>query len=140
MRSIPIQLPGMKLFASICGVAALTTAAVNFQILRKFEAMYADLGAELPAITRFLLSTHGALPTALLAASAMVVLVGILRKSNRWMLAGGIACIVMMLGAATVIPFALMVPLSKLLSKDHPPAVPPAVEAGPERADDSIED
>lgn len=130
----------MKLFAAICGLAALTTAVVNFRILRRFDAMYADLGAELPAITRSLLASHGALPTALLAASALVALVGILRKSSQWMVAGGIACIVMMLGAATIIPSALTAPLSKLLSRDHPPAVRPPVEAGPERADDSIED
>ena len=132
------ELPGMKLVASICGVAALMTAAVNFRILRNFEAMYAQLETPLPAITRCLLWSKGALPTGLLAASAVVVLVGILRKSNRWMLAGGIASIVMMLGSATVVPFALMIPLSKLLTQDHPPAVPPVPVT--ERAGDSIAD
>ena len=116
----------MKLFASICGVASLMTAAVNFGILRKFGVVYAGADFELPLATRCILWNGGLLPTALLVASAVAVLAGILRKNNRWMLVGGIAGILMLLGAATIVPAALLVPMGKMLTRGHPPAVPPA--------------
>ena len=108
----------MKLFAVVCGIASLMTAAINHRILVRFDAMYANLAEEpLPAVTRALLWKGGALPTGLLLASSVIVLVGLLRKSNRWMLAGGIAALVFMLGAATIVPAALMTPVGRMIQK-----------------------
>jgi hypothetical protein len=119
----------MKLFATICAVASLMTAAVNFGILRKFGAMYAGAETELPTVTRIVVWSGGALPTGLLVASALAVFAGLARQDKRLMVTGGIAGILMMLAAATVVPAALLIPMGKWLTEGHPPALPAAPSA-----------
>ena len=104
----------MKLFAAICGTAALVTAGVSYYILSRFDAMYDHLETPLPALTRALLWKSGTVPTALLLANAVIVFAGLQRKNNRLMVAGGVSTILLMLGAATVIPSALLLPLEKV--------------------------
>jgi hypothetical protein len=105
----------MKLFAAICGTAGLVTAAVTYLILSKFAARYDHLETPLPALTQVLLWQGGMMPPALLLASAIAVFTGLARKNNRLMVAGGVSTILLMLGAATVVPSALLLPLDNAL-------------------------
>ena len=136
----------MKLFAPICGTAGLMTAAINHRILSLFNASYGELETPLPALTRALLWNDGIVYTGLLLVSALVVFGGLWRKNRQVMLGGGIATLVLILGAATLVPAALMHPLEKLLleinggapakSTTPPTATPTATPA----KDDSIRD
>jgi len=105
----------MKLFAAICATAALVTAAVSYRILSKFATSYSHHETELPALTGALLWKGGLMPPALLLASAAVVFTGLVRKNNALMVTGGVSTILLMLGAATIVPTALMLPLEKAL-------------------------
>jgi hypothetical protein len=129
----------MKLFAAICGTAALVTAALNHRILSRFDAMYGELGTPLPALTRTLLWKGGIVSTGLLIISAIVVFAGLLRKNNRLIWAGGVSAIALMLGAATIVPAALMLPLEKVLHEGDT-GVPRPQPAPTPAKDDSIRD
>jgi len=129
----------MKLFAAICGTAALMTAALNHRILSRFDAIYGHLETPLPTLTRTLLWKGGIVSTGLLIVSAIVVLAGLLRKNNRVILAGGVAAIALMLGAATLVPAALMLPLEKALHEGGTGVTRPKPAPAPAK-DDSIRD
>jgi hypothetical protein len=105
----------MKFFAAMCGTAALVTAAVMYHVLGNFAATYDRAETTLPALTQALLWKGGVVPPALLFASAIIVFAGLLRKNNQVMLTGGIATIVLMFGAATLVPIGVMLPLEKIM-------------------------
>ncbi|MCW1923624.1 hypothetical protein OKA05_13750 [Luteolibacter arcticus] len=127
----------MKLFAAICGTAALVTAAYNHHILSRFAKMYGHLETPLPDLTRALLWKGGMGTTGLFLASAIVVFTGLLRKNNGLMVAGGVSVIVLMLGAATIVPTALIVPVEKVLHDGDTGVARPAPAPVPAK-DDSI--
>ena len=129
----------MKFFAAICGTAALVTAFVNHRTLSVYHARYGELAIPLPTLTRAILWKVGLVPTSLLVASAIVVFAGLLRKNSKVMLAGGIATIVLMLGAATLVPIALMMPLEKILLEGGGGGTRPKPAAAPAEKD-SIRD
>jgi hypothetical protein len=129
----------MKLFAAICGTAALVTAGVNHRILSVYHARYEELAIPQPPLTRAILWKVGLVPTSLMLASAILVFAGLFRKNNQVMLAGGIATIVLMLGAATLVPAALMLPLEKFLMDGGGGVTPPRPAATPAEKD-SIRD
>lgn len=126
----------MKLSASLCGIASLFTGFITYQILRKFAALYGMLGVTLPGYARWMLWGEGILPGALLAASAVIVLIGLLTHRKGWQLAGAVSGILLMAGAATIVPAGIMMPLANLLAEDvtpasaaaNLPALPPAVD------------
>jgi hypothetical protein len=125
----------MKLYAAICGTAALVTAAVVYRILSGFAATYGSLETPLPALTRALLWKGGTVPPALLLASAVVVFAGLARKNNRLMAIGGVSSILLMLGAATVVPTQLLLPLEKVWNQGGSGAVRPKPAPAPVEKD-----
>jgi hypothetical protein len=129
----------MKLFAAICGTAALMTSGVSYYILSRFGSYYEKLGIPLPKLTEALLWNGGVVPPALLLASAIVVFAGLIRKNNPLMIGGGVSTLLLMLGAATVVPTALMLPMEERAHEGETGLMRPSRGPAPEEKD-SIHD
>jgi len=121
----------MKLFAAICGTAALMTSGVSYYILSRFGAYYANFEIPLPLLTQAILWKGGLVPPTLLLASAIVVFAGLVRKNNPLMIAGGVFTLLLMLGAATVVPAALMLPMEKRAHEGEPGLMRPSRTSPP---------
>lgn len=126
----------MKLSASLCGIASLFTGVITYQILRNFSAVYGNLDVTLPGYARWMLWGNGSFPGLLLAASSVIVLIGLVTGRRKWLLAGAVSGILLMAGAATIVPAGIMMPVANMLAEDVAPVsaaaiplvTPPAVD------------
>jgi len=103
----------MKLFAAICGTAALMTSGVSYYILYRFGTYYEKMGIPLPELTEAILWKGGVVPPTLLFLCAVTVFTGLVRKNNPLIIGGGVSTLLLMLGAATLVPTALMLPMEE---------------------------
>lgn len=124
----------MKLFAAMCGSAALMTAGVSYYILSRFDAYYQNFESPLPLLTQAVLWQGGVMTPSLLLLSAIVIFVGLALKNNPLTIAGGVLALLLMLGAATVVPAGLMLPMEKNAHEGEPGLMRPgSAQASPEK-------
>jgi hypothetical protein len=127
-------LPVMRLFAYIIAVLSLAVCLGCIIAIPKFHAIYHEMNAELPVLTKFVL-TYGVLLSALflVLAVALVVLAAVNKPRVAASLAG--LTLLLSLSSGIVVPVALMLPMSSVvqsLEEDGPEEeAPPGAPGSP---------
>ncbi len=125
----------MRTFSYIVAVLALGAGIVSIVvcigIVPKFEAMYEEMGADLPSLTRVFLGSSGLLPGGIFILLAVLILVfAVLGKCRLSAYVSGIALLIMLAGAV-IMPVILMKPLSMLIQEIDAPTETQKAESGP---------
>ena len=107
----------MRTFSYIVSVLALGAGIVCIGIVPKFKAMYEEVGADLPSLTRVFLGSSGLLPGGIFILLAVLILVfAVLGKYRLSAYVSGIALLIMLAGVV-IGPAILMRPLSKIIQE-----------------------
>lgn len=102
----------MRIFAYIVAVLSLSVCLGCMIAIPRFQAIYQELGAELPVLTRVLL-TYGILLATLFLVLAVALVV--LAAANKTKVAAALAGLTLLLSiiSGIAVPVALMLPMSK---------------------------
>jgi type II secretory pathway component PulF len=111
----------MRTFSYIVAVLALGAGIVCLGVVPRFNAIYEEMGAELPSLTRVLLGSSGLLPGGIFILLAVLILVfAVFGRYRLSAFASGITLLIMLAGAA-IGPVFLMKPLSKIIQEIDAP-------------------
>lgn len=121
----------MRIFAYIVSVLSLIACCACLISIPKFQAIYEDMGVELPVLSRIIVSHGGLLGGLFLLLAITLVVLGSIDKPK---LAGSAAGVVLLLllVSGVLVPVALMLPMTTVIQalddsgadQDVPPEAP----------------
>lgn len=104
----------MRIFAYIVAVLCLAAALGCLIMIPRFHVMYGDMGAELPVLSRIIVSYGGLLGGLFLFLAISLVVLGSLNKPKLAGFAAGVV-LLLLLVAGILVPVALMLPMSTII-------------------------